>query len=121
MSEPMIKLSDIGEGALEELFNQELQKAVGNLMDLTTDYKPVRQVTVKLDITTDEERGDASFKYTVTSKLAAKKARNFKARIGRDDDTGRPMMRVYKVDGQIPGQQKMGNVTPFKKEEQSNV
>ena len=72
-----IKLADIGSGALEELFNQELEKALGNLMDLSTDHKPARSVTVKLDITTDEEREDAKFSYQVTSKLVGKKARNF--------------------------------------------
>lgn len=117
-----IKLADIGQGALEELFNQELTKALGNLMDMSTDHKPARSVTVKLDIRTDEERQDAKFSYQVTSKLVAKKARNFQARIGRDEDSGKPIMRVYRIDGQVPGQQKMGVVKPFeKKEEQGNV
>lgn len=51
-----LDLSKIANGALQEHFEREFERVVENLVDITTDPKKKRKITLTLDIHTDENR-----------------------------------------------------------------
>jgi len=67
----MLKLEDIGMGALAELFEEELAKVVQNIHDLRTKPDAVREINIKLKLKPDKNnRGLAQLETIVNSKLA---------------------------------------------------
>ncbi len=66
-----VKLNQIGMGALEELFQEELEKIVQNIHDLRTKPDAIREINIKLKFRPSKEnRGLATLETTVSSKLA---------------------------------------------------
>ncbi|EGQ3138957.1 TPA: hypothetical protein K8036_001689 [Staphylococcus pseudintermedius] len=51
-----VKLSELGEGALQELFESELEKVIENINDINTDPTKKRKITMTIDIKSDEYR-----------------------------------------------------------------
>ncbi|MDB0581362.1 hypothetical protein [Salinicoccus roseus] len=64
-----LNLSEIASGALQEHFEREAERVVENLMDINTDPKKKRKITLTLDLTIDDNReiifADASAKSTL--------------------------------------------------------
>ncbi|EIZ4604337.1 hypothetical protein MPU16_000740 [Staphylococcus pseudintermedius] len=51
-----VKLSELGQGALQELFESELEKVIENINDINTDPTKKRKITMTIDIKSDEYR-----------------------------------------------------------------
>ncbi len=73
--EPIEKLANLNQGAIEELFEVELKRVLNNLGDINTSYKTGREINIKISFKmTNESRENAETKVAVTSKLAPQKA-----------------------------------------------
>lgn len=51
-----MKLSQIGQGALQELFENELEKVIDNINDINTEPTKKRKITLTVEIKSDESR-----------------------------------------------------------------
>jgi hypothetical protein len=70
-----VALDSIGGGAAIELFNQELDKVLLNIMDVNTKACKAREITIKVVILpTDESREKADVSIEAKSKLVNPKA-----------------------------------------------
>lgn len=65
-----INLSNIAEGAVEDLFGRELAKLVQNIDDVSTSATAAREITVKIKFKPSEDRASFEVEGQVTSKLA---------------------------------------------------
>lgn len=63
-------IHSLADGAIPELFQEELNRAVENIGDPNTDAKTVRKVVLTVEIKPDERREIASVSTSVVSKLA---------------------------------------------------
>ena len=68
-----ITLSNLLHGAIEEKFQHELKKVIGNIADINTSYKDKRKINISIEIKPDEMRQDLKIAANVTSKLACVK------------------------------------------------
>ena len=68
--ERFISLETLGQGAAVELFSEELQKVLDNVLDPNTKATAVRSVTLKFIVKPDEDRTFASTALECTAKLA---------------------------------------------------
>lgn len=103
MSEQTVKLSfgTLANGAVEERFQQELEKVLKNIMDPNTDFKAARNLTVKLSFKTNEERQIASVDFSIVPKVAPVKNIQTAIIIG-EDMTGQVVTK--EILKQVPGQ-----------------
>lgn len=66
-----VKLSELGQGALQELFESELEKVIENINDINTDPTKKRKITMTIDIKSDKYReiifADAKVKSNLVS------------------------------------------------------
>lgn len=65
-----ITFSTIAAGALEERFQQELEKVIKNMIDPNTDFKAAREITVKIKFRGNEQRNIAGVDYSIAAKTA---------------------------------------------------
>ena len=69
-----LKLENIGLGAVSEKFDDELLNVIGNVLDVNTEAKTVREINIKLKIKPNpENREKCSMEAIVSSKLAPTK------------------------------------------------
>lgn len=73
MSEQIVSLANLGEGAVIEAFDTELQRVLQNIVDPNTDAKQAREITLKVKIKPDSERSIGMVSIVATSKLAPAK------------------------------------------------
>lgn len=73
MPEEPVTLVSIGQGALVELFDIELERVLKNIADPNTDARSTRVITLKVTIKPDEERTMGSVGLSATSKVASSK------------------------------------------------
>lgn len=73
MPEVPVTLVSIGEGAMVELFDIELEKVLRNIADVNTDPTQAREITLKVRIKPDEDRAVGGVKIVASSKLASNK------------------------------------------------
>jgi len=71
MSEALVTLASIGDGAVLELFEIEFQKVLKNIADINTNHKKSREINVKIVIQPDEDRDVGQAQIFVSSKLAS--------------------------------------------------
>ncbi len=71
MPEEVVNLPGLARGAAVELWAEELKKVIANILDVNTDPKAVREITLKASIQPNEERTNAMVSIAVTSKLAS--------------------------------------------------
>ena len=90
-----LDLSHIAEGGLQEKLDNELEKVFDNILDLNTDAKAKRKITITLTMSSNEER-------TVKAKLAPQNAVATTILVGRDYDTG--MVHANELRSSVPGQ-----------------
>lgn len=74
MAEEKIALHTIAGGALEELFERELDKITADILDLNNEATAVREITIKIKVKPDENRNFGSVAITVDSKTGSAKA-----------------------------------------------
>lgn len=65
-----LDLSHIAEGGLQEKLDLELEKVFNNILDLNTDAKAKRTITITLKMSSNDERTVVDTIMDVKSKLA---------------------------------------------------
>jgi len=78
-------LGEIGNGALEERFQVELQRVLNNIADPNTDVKAKRVITVQVTFRPGKNRDDAAIDVRCSSKLAGITSVESMVFIGRRD------------------------------------
>lgn len=110
------ELDVLARGALNERFNEELDKVLENIYDPNTDPKKERSVTLVIKIKPNERRSQASLSLTARSSLAPTMPVVTDLFITKDYASGRVV--ATEVTTELPGQIDMeGNTTDAKKAE----
>src|SRR5438105_1285422 len=81
--EKYVSLETLGQGAAVELFDEELQKALANILDPNTKPTTTRAVTLTFTIKPDEDRSYGNCVIDVKSKLAPAKGVGLPIHIGQ--------------------------------------
>lgn len=97
-----VKLEEFAGGALQEKFDDAMEKVLTNLMDPNTPWKNKRKISVEITFTQNEDRDDTSVNVSVVPKLAPVKPIETKMAIGKDLATGKVFAEEY--GKQIRGQ-----------------
>jgi hypothetical protein len=84
MEEQLLSLGNLGDGAAIERFDLALQDALNNIQDVNTDPKKPRQVTMKVTITPDENRGVGKLVVDVDKKVLPPKPFGITVFMGKD-------------------------------------
>ena len=95
-----ISLLDANGGVLRELIEREFEMVMKNIMDVNTDTKSKRSITVKFTFAPSSDRSYMATSVGVTSKLAAVSPVEFGLTIGGTDSN--PV--VMETTTEIPGQ-----------------
>ena len=97
-----VNLEEFAGGALQEKFDDAMDKVLANLMDPNTPWKNKRKISVEITFEQNEERDDTSVNVSVVSRLAPVKPIATRMSIGRDLVTGEVFAEEY--GNQIKGQ-----------------
>jgi len=82
-------IDTIGGGVVQELFDEELQKVLDNIVDPNKEGKAIREVVIKFKFKPNETRNHVDILVSANSKLGPTRAYPTKAFIGkREDGTG---------------------------------
>ena len=93
-------LTDINNGAVMELFDEEFQKLLNNLADENTSWKTQREVTIKLKVKlSNEMRDSATTIVDVSAKLAPPKANESIVHL---DSDGRNVSAFHRAEPEQP-------------------
>ena len=85
----MINLEDVGLGVISERFQDEQVRVIENILDLNTEAKTAREITIKLKFKPDvDDRERCELEAIVSSKLAPTKTYVSQAIVGIDELTG---------------------------------
>ena len=95
-------MSHIAEGGLQEKLDNELEKVFDNILDLNTEPKAKRKITITLTMSSNEERTVVDTVMDVKSKLAPQSGVATTILVGRDYDTGQ--LHANELKSSIPGQ-----------------
>lgn len=79
-----VTLETLGRGGAVELFNAELERAIGDCLDVNADTKAARVVQLTVKVKPTEDRTSASVDYKVTAKLAGPKPQSAVVFIGKE-------------------------------------
>ena len=99
-----VDLSNFAEGALQEKFDKEFQKILGNIQDPNTEWKKPRKLVMELTFKTDEDRELSMVNILVKSTLALSKDTTSRILIGMDGKGG---YLANELRTQVPGQQRI--------------
>lgn len=97
-----VNLEEFAGGALQEKFDDAMDKVLANLMDPNTPWKNKRKISVEITFEQNEDRDDTSVNVSVVLKLAPVKPIATRMSIGRDLTTGEVFAEEY--GNQIKGQ-----------------
>lgn len=97
-----LDLSHIAEGGLQEKLDNELEKVFDNILDLNTEAKAKRKITITLTMSSNEERTVVDTIMEVKSKLAPQNGVATTILVGRDYDTGQ--LHANELKSTVPGQ-----------------
>ena len=89
-----VNLETFAGGALQEKFDETLERVLKNMQDPNTPYKNKRSITIKINFTQNEERTDTGVEVSVEAKLAPVTPINTRMAIGTDLKTN----KVYAED-----------------------
>lgn len=96
-----IELQKMVEGEIQKRFDKAFKRVIYNLQDLSTSYKPTREITIKMKFTQNENRDDVTCTISVTEKLSEQSpAKTFFA-VNRDTDG---YLYAEEYGAQVPGQ-----------------
>lgn len=82
-------------GALQEKFDDAMQKVLQNMLYPNTPYKNKRKITVDISFEQNEDRQDVSVNVSVVPKLAAVRPAETRMTIGKDLATGKCYAEEY--------------------------
>ncbi len=97
-----MRLDSLANGAVAEKFNAELETVLKNCMDLNTDFKKARTVTLKCSLKPSAERDEVAVEFEVKSTLAPSMPVGSRLIVGKDNE-GKVQAAEYQR-GQLPGQ-----------------
>ena len=97
-----LDLTHIADGGLQEKLDNELEKVFDNILDLNTEAKAKRKITIELIMSSNEERTVVDTTMTVKSKLAPQNGVATTILVGRDYDTGQ--VHANELKSTVPGQ-----------------
>ena len=112
---PNIQLAELVGGALQEKFENSLEKVLENMLEINTPYKDKRSIDIKLSFSQNERRDDIKVQIDVKEKLAAQGALETSFAYGKDLETGEIMVEEY--GKQIKGQMHLNDLQQPKIEE----
>ncbi len=120
---PIIRLGEVAGGALQEIAQEAIADVVANMQDVNTPWKPMRMVTIKLKLTQNEDRDDATMQISVEKKTAAVKPVEKKFSMGKDLRDGSIYMEEYgpQIKGQMSFDDYAGQQGPARGAETSKV
>ena len=90
-----VNLETFAGGALQEKFDDAMEKVLQNMTDPKTPWKNKRKITVEVTFEQNEDRDDSSVNVSVIPKLAAVKPVETRMAIGRDLATGKCYAEEY--------------------------
>ncbi len=82
----LLTLENLGGGAAKELFDDALKKVIENIKDPNTDWRPGREINLKVTFKANEERNEVVMMISTPTKLAPPKPFAAKALIGMRKD-----------------------------------
>ena len=97
-----IDLNTFANGAIQEKFNEALEKVLENMLDPNTSFKNKRGITIDIGFTQNENRDDASVSISVKTKTASPMPVETSVAMGKDLKTGD--IEVQEYGKQIKGQ-----------------
>ncbi|HFH7724547.1 hypothetical protein AX265_05860 [Streptococcus agalactiae] len=97
-----LDLSHIAEGGLQEKLDNELEQVFDNILDLNTEAKAKRKITITLTMSSNEERTVVDTIMEVKSKLAPQNGVATTILVGLDYDTGQ--VHANELKSTVPGQ-----------------
>ena len=95
-------LDKIFGGALNEMFNREMERVAANICDANTSPKDKRQITIKLTVEPDDERQIGKVTASVESKLSPPKSVRGKFVFGYNPETRKG--EATELKGEMLGQ-----------------
>lgn len=95
-------LSEINDGAAQEQIDKEIEKIMKNILDLDTESKIKRKLTVTVDFVPDESRQVITTDVQVKSTLAPQERVTTTMLAGRNHDTG--FIEAQELKSHVPGQ-----------------
>jgi hypothetical protein len=81
-----LNISEVGNGAIQELFNHEMAKVLHNIQDVNTDPRKLRSITIKVTFQPSADRNAAALDIDVTSKLANTLGAEATVFLGKDEE-----------------------------------
>lgn len=90
-----VNLETFAGGALQEKFDDAMEKVLQNMTDPNTPWKNKRKIMVEVTFEQDETRDDSSVEVSVIPKLAAVKPVKTRMAIGKDLATGKCYAEEY--------------------------
>lgn len=111
MSEEIVTLASIANGAALELFDHELTRVIANIADVNTSAKTKRGINIKVVIQPDEDRGIGFATVEVTSKLAGVKPVSSTMYFGKKDGALVAVQNNFNQPGIFD--EEKSNVTPL--------
>ena len=102
-----VNLETFAGGALQEQFDDAMEKVLVNLTDPNTPWKNKRKILVEVTFEQNEDRNDSAVNVSAVPKLAPVKPVSTRMTIGKDLDTGEVFAQEY--GAQCRGQMTMGD------------
>ena len=90
-----VNLETFAGGALQEKFDDAMEKVLVNMMDPNTPWKNKRKIVVEVSFEQNEDRDDSTVNVSVVTKLAAVKPVSTRMAIGKDLETGQVFAEEY--------------------------
>ena len=90
-----VKLETFAGGALQEKFDDAMEKVLVNMTDPNTPWKNKRKIVVEVSFEQNEDRDDSTVNVSVVTKLAAVKPVSTRMAIGKDLETGQVFAEEY--------------------------
>lgn len=90
-----VNLEAFAGGALQEKFDDAMEKVLVNMTDPNTPWKNKRKIIVEVSFEQNEDRDDSTVNVSVVTKLAAVKPISTRMAIGKDLETGQVFAEEY--------------------------
>lgn len=90
-----VNLETFAGGALQEKFDDAMEKVLVNMTDPNTPWKIKRKITVEVTFEQNEDRDDSTVNVSVIPKLAPVKPVSTRMAIGKDLETGQVFAEEY--------------------------
>lgn len=102
-----MKLEGICNGALQEVFDYELEKVLANIKDINADTKTARKLTIEITLKPNEKRNIADVDFKVKHTEAPTLGFASTILIG---DKIKGKTEVEEIGGSLPGQMELKNI-----------